>query len=143
MFLRNTILIASLFAGSAHAAEYVHVHVEGKLQEVPNAVHTKNQSALRSLSSSLMGCSRLEKTIENPLISRDSHVSIQSASSGCVVEYLRYDQWKYTCSLTPSKGRSLSSEWRKQSEEGGFYGPWTQVEESIFLDPGTCKEEKI
>jgi len=137
------ILFSLFFLSQANADE--RIFAKYKVGDITHTLPVSETNAFiigfRDIGQALQNCQSKTRKLTNPLINRDSVLSVAASRNGCRYTYFREGNWKYQCTLPESVSIELGSAMEKASLKSGMVlGDFTETEKTILFDSRFCSE---
>jgi hypothetical protein len=137
------ILFSLLFLSQANADE--RSFAKYKVGDIVHTLPVNETNAfimgIRDIGKALKKCQSKTRALSNPLINRDSLLSVAIGRNGCRYNYLREGNWKYQCTLPEKVSIELGDAMEKASLKSGMVlGDFTETEKNILFDSRFCSE---
>lgn len=99
---------------------------------------------IRDIGKALQKCQSKVRKLTNPLIMRESTISVAVSRNGCRYTYVREGNWMYQCTLPEKVSMELGTAMEKATfKSGTVLGDFTEIEKSILFDSRFCSERAM
>jgi|TARA_Y100001956_G_scaffold82722_1_gene104983 hypothetical protein len=99
---------------------------------------------IRDIGRALQQCQSKRRTLTNPLIMRQSLLSVSQSRNGCRFVYLREANWQYECTLPAKVATELGLSMERASlRSGQALGDFSDGEKEVLFDSRFCRESSM
>lgn len=99
---------------------------------------------IRDIGRALQQCQSKRETLTNPLIMRQSLLSVSQSRNGCRFVYLRESNWQYECTLPQKVAAQLGLAMERNSlKSGQVLGDFSEGEKEVLFDSRFCRESAM